>query len=128
MVLPDELRQVAVGGWGQDGEVVVAQMRANVVCRGKTRRKESKYMQWVTIYSWGQLFSMYSSPYPSADFITGIASKTGTEESSDFIAEEQKGQVLRDAVVLQKRSRSRSYVQKWLGKRQGGVSEVGKTR
>lgn len=62
---------------------------------------------------------MYSSPYPFADFMTGIAIEMGTEDSSGFIAEEQKGWVLRDAVVLQKRSRSRSYVQKMAWKKAG---------
>lgn len=73
----------------------------------------------IQIYAAGYYLQLKTAFFPSIPlpthllilFITGIAIKMGTEESSDFTAEGQKGWVLRDAVVLYKRSRSRSYVQ-----------------
>lgn len=99
-LFPVSCAGVAAGGWGPDGEMGVAQMRGNVVRREKRGGKESKCMRWVGIYSRGQLFPCVPLPYPFADLITVIAISAGTEESSDFTAEEQKGWVPRGTVVL----------------------------
>lgn len=106
------LRRVSVGRWGRGGEAVVARVRANVVRREK-RGGESPGVRSGSPFTAGAgFFPCIPRPTRLLVLITGIAVKMGTEESSGFVAEERRGCVLRDAVVLQKRSRSRAYVQK----------------
>lgn len=94
------LHPVNVGRWGRDGEAVVARMRANVVSREKPGGESPGIRSGSPFTAGAGFFPCIPRPTRLLVLITGIAVKMGTEESSGFVAEERRGCVPRDAVVL----------------------------